>query len=401
MKRRLWCLLLILSMVLMVGCNIDGKKQETTKKTEDLDEATLRGMAKDITKEMSLKNKIGQLFMVSVYSLDEGETKEQIRVTEQMKATLKKYPVGGIVMYSKNMKNAKQTKKMIQDFQKISYITLFIATDEEGGSVARVSSNKEMGVIHYPTANEIGKTYSSKQITQMGKNQSQQLKRLGFNMNFAPVADVLTNKNNTEVGDRCFGSNASDVADIISNLVKSMQKQQISAVLKHFPGSGDTWGDTHRGKTDTDQTIQHLRKRDFKPFKSGISADVDAVMVSHLMLCNVTDEKEPSTLSHRVVTDILRNELEYDHLIITDAMNMRAITDDYSSAEATLKALEAGVDMIVMPENLKKSYEAVWKAVKSGKVKESRINESVERVIYVKLKRGEIPPDTKLLKDNQ
>lgn len=399
MKKRFISLCLILSMFATMGC---GGKEETKKvKTEDLNEATLEGMAKDITKEMSLKNKIGQLFMVELHSLDEAESKKQTKITAAMKKTLKKYPVGGVILFSKNMKNEAQTKKLLKELQKASYIPLFTAVDEEGGSVSRVASNEKMNVTKYPSAKTIGETYDEKQIEEMGKTQSIQLKKLGFNMNLAPVADVLTNESNTEIGDRSFGSNPKKVADIISVLVKSMQKQQISATLKHFPGSGDTWGDTHRGSTETKQDIQRLRKTDFLPFESGMKADADAIMVSHLMLSNVTDDKEPSTLSHRVITDILRTELEYDGLIMTDAMNMKAITDNYTSGEAAVKAIQAGTDLVLMPDDLGKAYRAVKKALRSGELKESRIDESVERIIYTKLKRGEIPPDTKLLKDNR
>lgn len=388
-------------MLFCAGCQSKDKEENTAVKTEDLDEATLRGMSEDITKDMSLEAKIGQLFMVSLYTLDQGDTKNQQKITSEMKKTIKQYPVGGIVLFSKNMTDADQTKELIDHLQDASDIPLFVSVDEEGGSVARVSSNKEMGVTHYPTAKEIGKTYDEDQIEEMGKTQSSQLKKLGFNMNLAPVADVLTNESNTEVGDRSFGSDAGDVSDIISTLVKSMQKQQISAVLKHFPGSGDTWGNTHMGSAEAEQTIQTLRKIDFKPFEAGIDADADAVMVSHLMLSNVTDEKEPSTLSKRVVTDILRNELDFNGVVMTDAMNMKAITDNYSAGEAAVKALQAGVDVILMPENLSEAYQAVLKAVDDGDIKESRIDKSVERIIYTKLKRGVIPPDTNLLKDNE
>ena len=399
MKKRWISLMLILVLVMASGC---GKKNTQKKlKTEDLDETTLQGMAKDITKEMSLKNKIGQLFMVSVYQLDEAESKNQTSVTSNMKKALKKYPAGGIVMFAKNIHTREQTKKMIKDLQKASYVPLFMAVDEECGIVSRVASNKNMGMTAYPSAQEVGKTYSDKQIAQMGATQGKELKELGFNMNLAPVADVLTNHNNTEIGDRSFGTDCKKVANIVSILIKNMQKQQISATLKHFPGSGETGGDTHRGSTETYQTIENLRDNDFKPFRSGIKAGVDAVMVSHLMLSNVTDEKEPSSLSSRVVSDILRDELEYDGIIMTDAMNMKAITDNYDSGEAAIKAIKAGVDLIVMPDDYKKAYNAVYKAIKSGKIKESRIDKSVRRIIYAKLKRGEIQPDTTLLKDNQ
>ena len=400
MKRRILSLVLIFIMLFCAGCQSKDKEENTAVKTEDLDEATLRGMSEDITKDMSLEAKIGQLFIVSLYTLDQGDTKNQQKITSEMKKTIKQYPVGGIVLFSKNMTDADQTKELIDHLQDASDIPLFVSVDEEGGSVARVSSNKEMGVTHYPTAKEIGKTYDEDQIEEMGKTQSSQLKKLGFNMNLAPVADVLTNESNTEVGDRSFGSDAGDVSDIISTLVKSMQKQQISAVLKHFPGSGDTWGNTHMGSAEAEQTIQTLRKIDFKPFEAGIDADADAVMVSHLMLSNVTDEKEPSTLSKRVVTDILRNELDFNGVVMTDAMNMKAITDNYSAGEAAVKALQAGVDVILMPENLSEAYQAVLKAVDDGDIKESRIDKSVERIIYTKLKRGVIPPDTDLLKNN-
>lgn len=232
MKRRLISLVLVLMLVMTAGC---GKKSTTKKlKTEDLDETTLQGMAKDITKEMSLKNKIGQLFMVSVYQLDEAESKNQTSVTSQMKKTLKKYPAGGVIMFAKNINTPDQTKKMTDKLQDASYIPLFMAVDEEGGQVSRVASNPKMKMTVYPSAQEVGRTYNNKKIAQMGKTQGKELKELGFNMNLAPVADVLTNKNNTEIGDRSFGTDSKKVANIITTLVKNMQKQQISATLKHF-----------------------------------------------------------------------------------------------------------------------------------------------------------------------
>ena len=402
MKKKQWMSLLLIFVLIIVATTGCGKKNTTKKlKTEDLDEATLQGMAKDITKEMSLKNKIGQLFMVSVYQLDEAESKNQTSVTSNMKKTLKKYPAGGIVMFAKNIDNRKQTQTMIKELQSTSYVPLFMAVDEECGTVSRIASNPKMKMTAYPSAQEVGETYSDKQIAKMGQTQGKELKELGFNMNLAPVADVLTNQNNTEIGDRSFGRDSKKVANIVSSLVKNMQKQQISATLKHFPGSGETGGDTHRGSTETYQTIEKLRDNDFKPFKAGIKANVDAIMVSHLMLSNVTDEKEPSSLSSRVVSDILRDELEYKGIIMTDAMNMKAITDNYSAGEAAVKAIKAGVDLIVMPDDYKEAYKAIQQAIKSGKIKESRIDESVRRIIYAKIKRGEIPPDTTLLKDNE
>jgi beta-N-acetylhexosaminidase len=398
MKKGILSAIFILCLFGLVGCNIDGKEEQpNTTKTEDLDEATLTGMAKDITADMSLKDKIGQLFMVEVSTLDK---KSPTKVSEAMKKSLKKYSVGGVVLFSKNIKTREQTKALIDDLQKASYIPLFISADEEGGDIARVSNNANMNMTSYPTAEEIGSSYSKEQIKNMGTTQSKELKALGFNMNLAPVADVRTNQENTEIGNRSFGTKASEVASIISTLVKSMQSQQISATLKHFPGSGGVVGNTHRGMVESKDTIQQLRKTEFLPFKSGIESKVDGIMVSHIVLSNVCDTKEPASVSERVVTEILRKELEYDGMIITDAFNMNAITNKYTSSEAALKAVQAGVDIVLMPEDLKKAYNAVYEAVKQGKIKESRIDQSVRRIIYTKIKRGAIPPDTTLIKNN-
>ena len=183
MKRRLISLVLVLMLVMTAGC---GKKSTTKKlKTEDLDETTLQGMAKDITKEMSLKNKIGQLFMVSVYQLDEAESKNQTSVTSQMKKTLKKYPAGGVIMFAKNINTPDQTKKMTDELQDASYIPLFMAVDEEGGQVSRVASNPKMKMTVYPSAQEVGRTYNNKKIEAL---------RIGINLpgQLGPLQGTVT-----------------------------------------------------------------------------------------------------------------------------------------------------------------------------------------------------------------
>ena len=176
MKRRLISLVLVLMLVMTAGC---GKKSTTKKlKTEDLDETTLQGNGKKISqKEMSLKNKIGQLFMVSVYQLDEAESKNQTSVTSQMKKTLKKYPAGGVIMFAKNIDTPDQTKKMTDELQDASYIPLFMAVDEEGGQVSRVASNPEMKMTVYPSAQEVGRTYNNKKIATDGEDTGKGIKK--------------------------------------------------------------------------------------------------------------------------------------------------------------------------------------------------------------------------------
>ncbi|MFW5646124.1 MAG: glycoside hydrolase family 3 protein, partial [Acetivibrio ethanolgignens] len=225
------------------------------------------------------------------------------------------------------------------------------------------------------------------------------IKELGFNLNFAPVADVKTNSFNTEIGNRSFGDDPKRVAALVEQVVKGMQEQNISATLKHFPGHGDASGDSHQGPVNVENDLNRLRSVEFLPFNAGIKAGADCVMVTHLSISRVTGTVEPASMSSLIIEQILRQEMGFDGIAITDAMDMGAITEVYEPGEAAVRAIKAGMDVVLMPVDLDEAYNAVLEAVNEGKISEERINESVTRVIRAKVKRGLIPMDTDLIAD--
>ena len=208
---------------------------------------------------------------------------------------------------------------------------------------------------------------------------------------------LLDKASSQKVGDRVVGQIPELVSQFVSQEVKGLQDNGVSATLKHFPGQGDTQEDTHRGSVDLETNIDRLRDMEFIPFEAGIEAGADFIMVSHVSVKAVTGQEVPASLSKLMVSDILRDELQYEGIIITDALNMKSITKFYDSGQAALMAVRAGIDMILMPDNMDEAYSEVLEAVKKGSVSESRIEESVRRILTVKLKRGILPLTSELI----
>ena len=207
-------------------------------------------------------------------------------------------------------------------------------------------------------------------------------------MDFAPVADVITVENNEDIGDRSFGSDPELVADMVAAEVEGMQSQNISATLKHFPSNGSTESNTHNETGVCTRTLEEMRSCEFIPFKAGIEAGADVVMVAHMAAVNVTGDETPSTLSKTIVTDLLRGELGFSKVVISDALNMGAITSVYEPEEAAVAAVEAGVDLLLMSPDAVGSAETIIAKVESGEISEDRIDESVRRILSLKQERG-------------
>jgi beta-N-acetylhexosaminidase len=263
-----------------------------------------------------------------------------------------------------------------------------MAVDEEGGEVARVANNPDMKTTSFPTMEEIGETKDADYVYQMASVIGQDIGNLGFNVDFAPVADVKTSDLNQEIGTRSFGDDPETVAKLVSAYVKGLESRDICATLKHFPGQGSSSGDTHKGSVDIDSSISRLRKTDFVPFEAGIEAGADFIMVSHISVSKVTETSEPASMSELIMTTILREELDYGGLIITDAFDMASITEEYTPGEAAVGAFEAGADLILMPQNLPEAYEAVLEKVQSGEITEKRLNDTVQRILQLKYEKG-------------
>lgn len=414
MKRRIIAGLIVLICCFSLGCSKEKQEMNTAtasptkrpKATQEAqigevvtDQTEIKAMAGTIVTNMTLEEKIGQMFIVNLEQLDKekGDYYEFRSFTDQMNETLKKYPAGGIILFARNIESISQTKQLINNAQQVTSVPLFISVDEEGGEVSRIGNNSNMRTTQFPTMEEVGKMDDENYAYNMGATIGSEIKELGFNLDFAPVADVKTNEYNTEIGTRSFGSDAKLVSRMVTQVVKGIQDQGISATLKHFPGHGSTSGDSHTSAVNADTDLLGLRSTEFKPFKAGIDAGADFVMISHISISKVTESTVPASMSKLVVKNMLRQELGFDGIVITDAMDMGAITKKYEPGVAAVNCIKAGVDIILMSPDYEEAYQAVYEAVQSGEIKESQITESVQRIMEVKIKRGIILSDTDLL----
>lgn len=414
MRKKVGILVGLLVCSLLAGCrsmdtvdeNQTGKKPKTTVTTSSdekgyvlTDTTEIAAMAHTIVDNMTLEEKVGQMFILNLEQLDssKGDYYEFRKCTDVMKKQLQKYGVGGVILFSRNISNITQTKRLISDLQDSASVPLFVSVDEEGGDVARIGNNSNMCTTTFPPMEEIGARENEEYAYTMGATIGSEIKELGFNLDFAPVADVKTNTYNTEIGNRSFGSDAKQVSKLVKQVVYGIQDQGISATLKHFPGHGSTSGDSHTEPVNADTDLLGLRKTEFKPFQAGIDAGVDFVMVSHISISKVTEDTAPASMSKIVIQNMLRDELGFEGVVITDAMDMGAITEKYDAATAAVNCIKAGEDIILMSTDFQDSYDAVLEAVKDGKIEETQIDASVMRIMQVKIKRGLILSDTRLL----
>ncbi len=235
---------------------------------------------------------------------------------------------------------------------------------------------------------EVGETGDTDYAQEIGETIGNDISALGFNVDFAPVADINTSALNEEIGNRSFGDDTKLVSNMVRSFVKGIQSANVSATLKHFPGQGSSTGNTHHSAVNLDKDIDNLRKIDFKPFEAGMKAGADFIMVSHVSISRVTEDTKPASMSEIVMDSILRTEFSFQGVIITDAMDMAGITSNYSASEAALYAVLAGADIVLMPQNYEEAIGEIKKAVEEGTILEERINASVLRILQVKVKRG-------------
>lgn len=346
---------------------------------------TIEEMAKKIVDEMTIDEKVYQMFIVLPEQLTGvGQVTAAGTTTQE---ALEKYPVGGILYLSQNIVSRNQTQTMLSNVQAYSKIPVFTAVDEEGGVVSRVGNNPNMGTTSFPSMKNIGSTGDSNQAYTVGYTIGNECKELGFNLDFAPVADVFSNPENTVIGNRAFSDDPNITAGMVSSCVRGFKDAKMLCALKHFPGHGDTIADSHYEAAITSKTLEELDELEFVPFVKGIEAGADFVMVGHILTPNITDDYIPATLSNEMLS-ILRDELKFDGIIITDAMNMAAITDYYSSSEAAVTAVKAGIDMILVPEDFHAAVSGVIHALETGDITEEEINDSVIRIIQTKIRAG-------------
>ena len=383
-------ILMSLSIILTSSCaqrvTVVDENASTEKFIFNDDETVVR-TTKDVLGKMSLREKVGQLFIVRPEALVENSNAETApatdRVDDAVISRIEEYPVGGIALFSRNITSAEQLPMFISDLQSSSKYPLFIAVDEEGGRVARIANSDFFNVASYKSMEDIGKAGDASKAEEVGRQIGFYLKELGFNLDFAPVADTNTNPQNIVIGDRSYGSDPALVARMVSAQLDGMHDSGIMGTLKHFPGHGDTKDDTHSGYVSVNKSWDELKACELVPFISALDK-ADTIMVSHITVTSI--DKLPSSLSYEIITRKLRNELGYNGVIITDSMAMGAVADSYTSDIAAVMAVKAGADIILMPESLEKSFNGVLNAVNSGEISISRIEESAERVLTLKAK---------------
>lgn len=342
--------------------------------------------------QMTLEEKIHQLFFVTPESI--ARERSTTKVTPELEAGLARCPVGGIVVLPGNIKGENQLAHLLQGMQQTAQakhgIGLFLGVDEEGGGVSRVANMLQLSQKQ-PVPGDIGKTGDPTQAFASGQVIGTYLAKYGFNLNFAPVADVRTELKDTEIGSRAYSDDPKLAAAMVGQFVQGLQGQGIMATLKHFPGHGSAVGNSHNGPSISTRSLQQWREAEWLPFQAGLDAKAPFVLVSHLTAA-IVDPGHPASLSPRIVTELLRKELGFTGVIMTDALRMDSISREYSSGEACVLALEAGVDMLLMPKNYSNAVRGVQKALGDGRLTEQRIDESVRRILLVKWQHGLISP---------
>lgn len=342
-------------------------------------EEALEQKINETIENMTLTEKVAGLFIVTPEAITGVDT--AVQAGEGTKDALEDYAVGGLIYFAKNIQSKEQITDMITNSQMYSKYPLFIAVDEEGGSVSRVAG---AGLAEkQPSASEIGATGDANNAYTAGSNIGTYLAEIGFNLNFAPVAD-LSNVSGSVMKDRAYGADAATVSPFVASMVTGLQEQGVTACLKHFPGIGSTTADTHNGLAYTERTAEEFKAEEFAVFKAGIDAGAGMIMVGHVSAEGLAGDNTPASMSEPIITGYLRNELGYQGVIITDAMNMSAISTYYSSEQAAVMALKAGCDMVLMPENFLQAYAGVLNAVAEGTISEERINDSLRRIYRIK-----------------
>ncbi len=356
-------------------------EEEITEPEPEAEVDWLEEMVSTCIAEMPIEDKVAGLFMITPEALTGVD--KAIKAGDGTKDALNKYAVGGLVYFSQNIKDKDQLTEMLSNTKTMSKYPLFLGVDEEGGSVRRIGSSS-IDVTEVEDMAAIGASGDTMQAYDAGTTIGSYLSELGFNLDFAPVADVVTDASGSAIGDRSFGSDPEAVGNMAAAAVNGIQETGVSACLKHFPGIGSAAEDTHEGMVTIEKGLEDLKAADVIPFKTGIEAGVDFIMVGHVSAPNIIGDNTPCSLSDKIIANLLRSELNYKGIIITDAMNMSAITEYYASDEAAVMALKAGADMILMPEDFEVAYEGVLTAVKEGVIAEERINESLKKIYRVK-----------------
>lgn len=344
--------------------------------------------AEQLMKDMTLEEKIGQMLIV-YYRASEADS--------NLANILNEVKPGGFILFGENFESYEQAKKMIDTINSTSDIPMFMSVDQEGGRVQRIKNLSDANVTIIPSMNRVGNMNDEKLSYDVGRVVGEELRVFGINMDFAPVLDIYSNVDNTVIGNRSFGNTSEIVTKMGLSFAKGLQSTGVIPVYKHFPGHGDTSEDSHYTLPVITKTKEQLEELELIPFKEAIKNNAKVIMIGHLAVPNITGDNTPASLSKKVINDWLKEELGYKGLVITDALNMGALTNDYSKKEIYVNAINAGVDLLLMPSPSKEAVRIIKEAVANGEISEKQIDESVLKIL--ELKCDELYKDNKYTKD--
>lgn len=333
----------------------------------------------DRLRELSPAARVGQMFFVAL----DTQHDPVYTLVEPVAAMLREVQPGGVILFGSNVDNVAQVVDLVNALQAVSPVPLLIAIDEEGGRVSRLAAGTQMGGTIMPAAGVVGASQDDQLVYDSALVIGRELRALGVNMNMAPVADIHTNPLNTVIGDRAYGDDPYVVSELVDAAVRGFLAAGVIPVLKHFPGHGDTVQDSHVEMAILPHPASRIRRVELLPFESGIAAGAPAVMAGHITV-PAFDQYAPASLSAPILEGLLRDELGFGGVVMTDALNMRATTGYYSDTEVALAAIDAGVDMLLHPMQPQLMHDAILAAVENGRVDAERVDESVRRILRLK-----------------
>lgn len=339
-----------------------------------------------ILRSLSVEERLGQLIFPAIMKDRAGRS--ITAVTAEVRELIERVQPGGLILFGPNFTTLEGTRALLDELQTLSEIPLVFAVDQEGGLVSRLTESSQLPATRIPGAATVGAAGSEELARRLGEVIGAELRSLGIVMNLAPVADVNTNPENPVIRDRAYGSDPEKVADIVAAVVEGIQSQGVAAVLKHFPGHGDTYDDTHLSSATVYHDLERLRAVELVPFEAGIAAGARGVMSGHISVPEVLGSEEPATFSSELLNELLREELGFDGLLITDSLSMAALINYYSQEEIVYRALEAGNDVLLRPLYAHRAYDALLAGVASGRVSEEQVDESVRRILRFKFEIG-------------
>ena len=368
MKKK-FIILFIFIITILTGCSNNKKVSN-----KDFEKLSIEEKVNYKMDNLSIDEKIAQMLIV-YYIGDEYD--------ENLSNIIKEVKPGGFILMSDNITTYDRTLNFVKGMQNDSDIPMIISTDEEGGSVQRIKEIRDISVTDIPYMYYLGQTKDKNLAYKVGEIIANELRTIGVNLTYAPVMDIYSNPNNIVIGKRSFGSDPNTVYDMATSLKNGIEDNLVNTCIKHFPGHGDTETDSHFEIPIINKTLDELENSDLLPFIKSVN-DTNMIMVGHIALPKITNSSIPASLSKEIVTDLLKNKYNYKGLVITDALNMRSLTNNYSDKEIYTMAINAGVDLLLMPNGSKNAIKYIKEAIDDEEININIINESVRKILTYK-----------------